>query len=566
LIPVFRDRSELASAPDLAHEIREALESSGSLIVICSPHAATSRWVDEEIRTFKALGRGQRIFPLIIDGEPNAPDRRDKGLAECFAPSLRFDFKPDGTRTKPLIEPIAADARAGKDGWKNACLKLIAGIIHVRFDELRRRELSRRRHRRLSFAVAALAGVVTIGLGYIGLADADFPVWGSAPLQRQLDRCGCSVFRRIPGVVEILQASHAGRDLIRRDILAVVSKGPIRKDADRSVWEIAQVSAALLRDPNLDRADFQIISPMLDRVFADNDFRFWNGKRVGWADSEYWPRAEPLFWMMMALSAALQRTDLASERERIQFLEYLGIVQEMAEPYYPLQDGGWNMFPFGESLPSQHSVYTTGIALHALLQLNATGLCWRGDCNTLKKMIADSARWLTEAFVDEGGVVGWRRRTDDELPVVSDLSILISGSLARAHLDVGLPLSDRIVSSALRQLTNLRLRSYYPAYQEISEGARDTNNEGVTQSALMSVRVMWYPWAIEGLINWLRYAERKNYPPEMKRALERSLGHVLITLSSAMLADMMSSPKWVEGETSYGLAVIRQEGLTKWIR
>ena len=164
------------------------------------------------------LGRGERIFPLIIDGEPNVADG-DRSALECFAPSLRFDLSPpDGTRTKSLIEPIAADARAGRDGWKDACLKLIAGILNVRFDELRRRELTRQRHRRLGFAMTIFAAVVTIGLGYVGLADADFAVWGSAPLQRQLDRCGCSVFRRIPDVGKIFEASEAGRDRMRRDI------------------------------------------------------------------------------------------------------------------------------------------------------------------------------------------------------------------------------------------------------------------------------------------------------------------------------------------------------------
>ncbi len=565
LTPVFRDRSELASAPDLGHEIREALQSSRSLIIICSPHSAVSRWVEEEIRTFKALGRGERIFPLIVDGEPNALDGQDKDLVECFAPSLRFDFGPDGTRTKPLIEPIAADARADKDGWKDACLKLIAGILNVRFDELRRRELRRQRHRRLGFAMAALAGVATIGLGYVGLADADFAVWGSAPLQRQLDLCGCSAFRRIPDAGEILRTSEAGRDRMRRDILAAISAGPIRKSDARSVWEIAQVSAAVLRDPSLRLADFRIISPMLTSAFiGEFDFEFWNGKRVGWADVEPWPRAEPLLWMIMALSTALQRADLSSEAERLRFVEYLGLVQEMAELYYPLRDGGWNTFPFGP--PTQHFVYTTGIALHALLQLHSAGLCWRGDCNTLKKMIEDTARWLTETFVDEGGVGGWRRDPNDELPIVFELGIPIFGAVVRAHLEVGVPFSDRIEHSALQQLTRLRFRSYVPAYRDITNSTKYTDSQGQPRHAERPVRIMWYPWAIESLVNWLRYAERKSYPPEMRRALERSLGHVLITLSNEMLDDMASAPKWFQGETYYGLAAVRREGLTKWLR
>jgi hypothetical protein len=37
--------------------------------VICSPKAAKSRWVNEEILTFKRLGREHRIFCLIIAGE-----------------------------------------------------------------------------------------------------------------------------------------------------------------------------------------------------------------------------------------------------------------------------------------------------------------------------------------------------------------------------------------------------------------------------------------------------------------------------------------------------------------
>ena len=56
LFPIFRDRDELASAGNLSDRIREALEASHALIVICSPSAATSPWVNEEVRTFKALG------------------------------------------------------------------------------------------------------------------------------------------------------------------------------------------------------------------------------------------------------------------------------------------------------------------------------------------------------------------------------------------------------------------------------------------------------------------------------------------------------------------------------
>jgi hypothetical protein len=72
--PIFRDREELPVSADLGSNINEALGESRYLIVICSPRSAQSRWVGEEIKTFKKLGHEDRILALIVDGEPNASD------------------------------------------------------------------------------------------------------------------------------------------------------------------------------------------------------------------------------------------------------------------------------------------------------------------------------------------------------------------------------------------------------------------------------------------------------------------------------------------------------------
>ena len=54
LLPIFRDRDELASATDLGRKVNEALSESANLVVICSPHSATSHWVNEEVLAFSA--------------------------------------------------------------------------------------------------------------------------------------------------------------------------------------------------------------------------------------------------------------------------------------------------------------------------------------------------------------------------------------------------------------------------------------------------------------------------------------------------------------------------------
>jgi tetratricopeptide (TPR) repeat protein len=150
LPPVFQDREELASSSDLAASVREALSQSASLIVICSPNAAASRWVNEEIRAFHALGRSTRIQCLIVDGEPHAAD--NTGLhpgPECFPPALFENGQ---------FEPLAADLRPHMDGKQAAKLKLIAGILAVDYDTLRQRDAVRRQKRMALLTAASATG------------------------------------------------------------------------------------------------------------------------------------------------------------------------------------------------------------------------------------------------------------------------------------------------------------------------------------------------------------------------------------------------------------------------
>jgi tetratricopeptide (TPR) repeat protein len=155
LFPIFRDRDELASAHDLSDAIRQALEDSEALVVVCSPAAAASRWVGEEIRHFRALGRGQRIFCYLVAGQPR-PD-----AADCaFPPAMLHD-----DHGAPLHEPLAADATPAGDGRRNAMLRIAAGLLDVGVDELKRRDAQRQARFWASLATAALlVSAVTIGL------------------------------------------------------------------------------------------------------------------------------------------------------------------------------------------------------------------------------------------------------------------------------------------------------------------------------------------------------------------------------------------------------------------
>src|SRR5213078_3594507 len=95
--PIFRDREELPVSADLGSNIQEALGESRYLIVICSPRAAQSRWVGEEITIFKKLGGEERILALIVDGEPNAAEKKAgvRPEQECFPRTMRYRLGPD---------------------------------------------------------------------------------------------------------------------------------------------------------------------------------------------------------------------------------------------------------------------------------------------------------------------------------------------------------------------------------------------------------------------------------------------------------------------------------------
>ena len=157
---VFRDREELSSAHSLGNELTQALEDSACQIVICSPNAAKSHWTNEEIKAYKRLGRENRIFCLIVGGEPYASGNPDTEDDECFPAALRFRAGPDGELTDEPSEPIAADARPQGDGKQNAKLKLISGLLGVGFDALKQREQQRRHRRMLAITAAASIGMV----------------------------------------------------------------------------------------------------------------------------------------------------------------------------------------------------------------------------------------------------------------------------------------------------------------------------------------------------------------------------------------------------------------------
>lgn len=174
LTPIFRDEQELAAAHDLNEEIREALEASRCLIVLCSPAAARSKWTNAEIDTFKRIHPEGCIIAAVIAGEPLASDIPGREEEECFPPALVAKYNRRGKPTGKKTEPLAADLREGKGGRRIGFLKIVAGVLGVGLDDLVQRDTTRRQRRLAWLTAASLGGMaVTSGLAVTAIQARD---------------------------------------------------------------------------------------------------------------------------------------------------------------------------------------------------------------------------------------------------------------------------------------------------------------------------------------------------------------------------------------------------------
>ncbi len=144
---IFRDEDELSSAPSLSQALTEALDSAENLIVLCSPNAAKSHWVNEEIKYFKSRKDRGKVFAIIVQGAPNSGNPE----TECFPPALRFKVDNQGEVTDIPDEPLAPDLN--KDSFLKVKVRLIAGILNIKYDQLYNRELKIKRRRIINTAL-----------------------------------------------------------------------------------------------------------------------------------------------------------------------------------------------------------------------------------------------------------------------------------------------------------------------------------------------------------------------------------------------------------------------------
>ena len=569
LLPIFRDQDELSGSADLGGAIRRALAQSRHLIVICSPHAAASRWVNEEISAFQALGRGDRVLCLIVDGEPNA--KAGSSRPECFPPAVRARAATDAEPGKIDIEPLAPDVRPGKDPRHKALIRLIAGLLDVEFDLLWQRELRRRRRQHARAAAASLALLFAAALTYVAIADSGVSVPGGDGVRLLFDRYAASMFRRVRAENEVLSIAVPARDRIVRRIHREWMEGAwVYNNATRtkgpklsiSPWVSSQAMTAVFRAVDSRARELPDFLEALEAPFAKDLLIEADGKKFGWLVGDFdYPQAEPALWTVAALAAALGRRDLVDDDRRRRLMSRLAYAQTVADLYRPVTDGGWNILPQQDD-PAQHSTYTTALALLALLELRRAGLGWHDDRARLEIMLAAATARLAQHFDARPATPGWRLDLNDADTsgtgeIADGVTLQIYSALLRAEEEAGIAVAPVILLAIPRHIDRLAGRPIdYPT--GLGTIARHfTNFDGTHVTRYVPTTYLWHPWAIECVARWLARLERTGAAPETKTQARRVLGHLVVDLGSSSFADAAMPGKvqtFVASEHLYALA------------
>ncbi|MGH3436254.1 MAG: hypothetical protein ACRDRN_07265 [Sciscionella sp.] len=89
---VFRDDASLTANPSLWSSVETALASSDWLVLMASPPAARSSWVDREVAWWLEHKSPQRILVVLTEGEftwDNGDHGEASGLTAALPPALR---------------------------------------------------------------------------------------------------------------------------------------------------------------------------------------------------------------------------------------------------------------------------------------------------------------------------------------------------------------------------------------------------------------------------------------------------------------------------------------------
>ena len=179
---IFRDESSLSANPHLWSSITDALDNSGWFVLLLSPDAAQSEWVNNEVEYWLEHKDPDRIIPALTDGD--FAWQNGDVVSDAAPPALQGAFA-DEPRWVDLRFARSEEQLDLKNPAFSAAVADIASPIRgVPKDELLSEEV--RQYRR-TVRTAWAAGIVVLLLGLASVVAATVAVGQSNEAQAQRD-------------------------------------------------------------------------------------------------------------------------------------------------------------------------------------------------------------------------------------------------------------------------------------------------------------------------------------------------------------------------------------------
>ena len=155
LRPIFRDRRDLKVGEEsFTEDIKAAIAQSRYLIVLCSPEAAASEFVKEEIKHFLATHNNnyRAIVPVVLKGNPGSNDD-----TECLPVSLR---NAEITR-RNLASMIPDEGDDEKTGWEKGAVDALSYMLKVDREKIKATvDAEKLRQVKIYVVIAIVASVI----------------------------------------------------------------------------------------------------------------------------------------------------------------------------------------------------------------------------------------------------------------------------------------------------------------------------------------------------------------------------------------------------------------------
>jgi WD40 repeat protein len=224
-LDIFRDTSDFA-AGDYERNLDRHLSASRKLLVLCSPQARNSVYVNDEVERFIRLRGREHVIPVLLSGVPNdeaTPEREsEKAFPEALQREVQVPLAADFRNFDLARDKL--DAGAYSSDW----YKILAALYEVERGQIERRDEKRRQlaRRRWLYATA----VVMLSLSAV-------VIWALLERRSSMDIAQIDVSRLL--AIRAKESPSIGEALL----LATVARAlaPTKEAVDswfRALWQV----------------------------------------------------------------------------------------------------------------------------------------------------------------------------------------------------------------------------------------------------------------------------------------------------------------------------------------